>query len=500
MYFNFIIKKRGIILFFILILIIILFYAFYRFYKKTTALCQDCNVILVALDTLSANHLPCYGYERNTSPNLCEYAKKNILFENAFSNASWTLPSDVSLFTGLLPSDHRVNLTNDRLKETLPFLPEILHNQGYTTIFSIPKNNPAVPPKTVYYKGIDKILHQKSPNEYQGDELKIFKENIKNGKKTFMFIYNSKVHHPYLIEDEVQLYPAKKIADLPLKSSQVYKSNFPAEFIKYLESQLITDYKSGSEIKGVLSNKDIFLQLSNDFEKSSSLEEKIELVNKFDKKNPNVLSDYASFFNWLNKIDKNNPEHVNYIKALYDQTINILDSSLVSDVINLMRDEKVSKKTVLVFYAEHGEEFMEHNNILHESLYDSNLHVPLIIYIPGINNRRVEDPVQLLDIMPTLLDVLGIKFDYAFRGESLIDAILGKTNKNRVLIADGYNLTNKVVRTDGWKVHLYYEKGQLLPYELYDLKNDPDEKKDLIKSKFDTAKELLKKYDEFSKN
>jgi len=64
--------------------------------------CKGCNVILISLDTLSANHLPCYGYERNTAPNLCKFGRENIMFKNAFSNAPWTLPSNVSIFTGLL--------------------------------------------------------------------------------------------------------------------------------------------------------------------------------------------------------------------------------------------------------------------------------------------------------------------------------------------------------------------------------------------------------------
>src|SRR3989338_11600378 len=53
-------------------------------------ICKDCNVILISLDTLRAKSLPCYGYEKNTAPNLCEFAKKSFLFENAYSPASKT--------------------------------------------------------------------------------------------------------------------------------------------------------------------------------------------------------------------------------------------------------------------------------------------------------------------------------------------------------------------------------------------------------------------------
>ena len=72
-------------------------------------LCKNCNIILVSLDTLSANHLPCYGYARNTAPNLCTFAENNILFKNAFAKFTRTLPSNVSIFTGQFPSTHGVN-------------------------------------------------------------------------------------------------------------------------------------------------------------------------------------------------------------------------------------------------------------------------------------------------------------------------------------------------------------------------------------------------------
>ena len=86
-------------------------------------ICDHCNVILISLDTLGANHLPCYGYERNTSPNLCNFAKENVFFTNAFSNASWTLPSHFSIFTSLYPNHHNMinygTIKLDRITDTI---------------------------------------------------------------------------------------------------------------------------------------------------------------------------------------------------------------------------------------------------------------------------------------------------------------------------------------------------------------------------------------------
>ena len=77
-----------------------------EFEQKLT--CPDCNVILISIDTLRSDHLGVYGYERNTSPNIDEFAKNAIVFENAYAQAPWTLPSHMSMLTGLYTSRHGV--------------------------------------------------------------------------------------------------------------------------------------------------------------------------------------------------------------------------------------------------------------------------------------------------------------------------------------------------------------------------------------------------------
>jgi len=92
------------------------------------------NVVLVSLDTLRPDHLGCYGYPKPTSPNLDAFAKDAILFTNAHSQASWTLPSHMSLFTSMLPSHNGVEDLNERLPDGIPTLTEILKQNGYTTV------------------------------------------------------------------------------------------------------------------------------------------------------------------------------------------------------------------------------------------------------------------------------------------------------------------------------------------------------------------------------
>ena len=84
------------------------------------------GIILISLDTLRADHLSCYGYHRNTSPNIDAFAKEGILFENALVQSSWTLPSHMSIMTSLYPFSHGVEHGDQQLSEDHLTLAELL--------------------------------------------------------------------------------------------------------------------------------------------------------------------------------------------------------------------------------------------------------------------------------------------------------------------------------------------------------------------------------------
>lgn len=90
------------------------------------------NFVFIILDTVNADHLSAYGYFRATTPNMDHLAAKGVLFENAISPSSWTLASDASIFTGLLPHQHGANWYNPRETSTWT-LTEVLQSYGYVT-------------------------------------------------------------------------------------------------------------------------------------------------------------------------------------------------------------------------------------------------------------------------------------------------------------------------------------------------------------------------------
>lgn len=137
--------------FFIYILAVVLFCTegFDLFFKKLHAgdRTTDCNIVLITINTLRADHLSCYGYERKTTPNIDAIAEKGIIFKNVIAPSSWTAPSMASLFTSTYPLNHGVihRIKNriekkEVLSEELEALPEILRKRGYTT-FGISSNH-----------------------------------------------------------------------------------------------------------------------------------------------------------------------------------------------------------------------------------------------------------------------------------------------------------------------------------------------------------------------
>jgi arylsulfatase A-like enzyme len=91
------------------------------------------SFVVISVDTLRADHLGAYGYERSTSPNIDALAANGVVFENVCSTSSWTLPAHASLLTGLLPGRHRLQDDGVKLARSVPVLAEALRGRGYET-------------------------------------------------------------------------------------------------------------------------------------------------------------------------------------------------------------------------------------------------------------------------------------------------------------------------------------------------------------------------------
>jgi len=493
----------------LLILLICLYVCIWKskgniFSLNQTSVCKDCNVLLISLDTCGADHMSTYGYERDTTPNLTELAKKGILFQNAHVNANWTLPSHVSIFTGLFPLHHKVREAGvDVLDASIPLLPEVLQQHGYETVFYAPDNQENIPEKQVYSRGITRW--NKLPIKWHVSDVKSFqmaldelKKNIEENKKTFMFYHTYACHGPYIPEDEPLLYANVPDAFLPFRSEDVDGAPFSESFWKYVLVGLEKDMKEGNVKIAPIEVKNLYQQLRNaaNFDEAKRIYDAAADQEMFGERD--LFGKYVWEFGYENKIDENNPKHVEYLRALYDQGVHSMDEHILGLLRKTIDNGALPKNTVIVITADHGEEFMEHGELLHMTIYDNNTRVPLVVLAPDIQPNVITEHVQSTDIFPTILDVVGIPNRYTFDGLSLSPLIYNQTLGDRLILAETNWNTHPLslsVRNGDWKLFLFREADDpLRPYALYNTKTDPSEKNNIISQQMKRVKEMVKQF------
>lgn len=417
--------------------------------RKINALrCADCNVILIGVDTLRADHLSAYGYARKTSPNIDKFSQKGVLFKKAYSQSISTTPSFMSILTSLYPTDHGIlftgpallNLPTVKINDSIKTLPEILHENGYKTKALV--TSPFLPPKLGFGRGFDEFSEDTIPE--QRKNLLGWLE-MRGKEKFFIFYHDMGPHAPYF-------------------SPSPYKNLFEPNY------------------KG-----DISWEVSEGLVGEKSKEEEAVL-------------DSRVF--WA-KVSPSDPKDVYRLNALYDGTIKYLDD-FIGDLQKVLDKENLWKKTIIIFTADHGEEFQEHGEFDHKQFYNQLLHVPLIINTPSISKgMQIDQRVRSIDVMPTILDLLGIKIEIPMRGNSLLPLIQNPKgeSEDRPIIA--ISKIDKTVIVGNYKyIDQRYVQRIIKKYpvnklheELYDLKSDPLELKNIFnenKEMADKLKKLLK--------
>ncbi|MFB0562462.1 MAG: sulfatase [Candidatus Lokiarchaeia archaeon] len=158
------------------------------------------NIILISIDALRADHLSCYGYHRNTSPNIDRLASQGVLFKTAFSQATWTLPSHASIFLSQYVWRHKVDCREKRLDNSFTLLAEILKDRNYTTCAFV--SGGFLLSRFGFDQGFeiydDRIPGRRGRYEISSyiNKLLSWLESVKS-RKFFLFIHTCNVHAPY---------------------------------------------------------------------------------------------------------------------------------------------------------------------------------------------------------------------------------------------------------------------------------------------------------------
>lgn len=404
--------------------------------------CADCNVIIVGIDTLRADRVHAFGYKNATTPNLDALASKSLSFTNAISASSWTVPSFMSIMTGVYPSAHKVvnkyvvfnaqeqTLSNlEALSPEIMTLAEVMKEAGYATGGFT--GDAGVSGQFGYKQGFDVYTDEKAfggLNNSAGHALS-WLDGLSKGTKFFMFYHGYDLHGQFDISKDKQLFVPKNYAG-PYTGSALE------------EATLREDQLAGP------------------------------------------LSFTAS--------------DIEFWSGLYDSKIHAADAEF-GDFLKELEKRGLLEKTIIIVLSDHGEEYFEHEGIDHgQSLYDELVRVPLIVHVPdSAGGQKISAQVSTMDVAPTLFQILNLTPDSKFtaqqQGRSLVPYFSEASSGHDVFIETDYRdfIHLRGIRTaDGWKYIFNFVNGA---EQLYDLKADPVEKNNLVGSNPAKAADLKTK-------
>lgn len=358
------------------------------------------NVILISIDDLRRDRLGFYGSERPTSPLLDQLASESVVFDNAYSTSSWTLPSHASMFSGLHPKSHGATLQFTKPRADVRLLTEILRDEGYQT--AAVTAGGWLSEGFGFEKGFDVFESHLAPGRGVRASLAQAKA-LDPDRPYFLFFHTFGVHCPFHVPPKYEKMVGPHAED--------------ARF----------------DVKGMCGDTH-FMKMD--------------------------LSD----------------GQIAYLSDLYDAGIRRMDDFLAR-LIGFLKTRGDLDRSILVVTSDHGEEFREHGRMGHgRALYAESLRIPLFIRAPGLEPRRVSVPTSIVDLTPTLLELLDIEAE-GMEGTSLVPRLRDgdAADEPRPVFAET-TLRGEKARSvvfDGRQLIVDLKNDRV---EMYDLAEDPEQR------------------------
>ena len=394
------------------------------------------HIILIVVDTLRADHLGCYGYFRDTSPNIDKLAFEGVRFSDSHSTAIATGPGFTSIITGLYPIHHGCYVTPYNLPNLVEFddtirtFPELIWQRGeYTTCAFDNLMSFLTPMKYMargfeYYINVTRSLKRR-PADVTGGEinerlLRWIKEHA--NEDFFLFVHYWEPHTPYNQPEEYRHifhHIPKDLSDLEIKRAKAGYSYVPG------------------------------------WGKVGELWEE-------EKGDPPMSID------------------------LYDGEIRYLDA-LIGEVVSNLKECGIMRSAVIILTADHGEQLGQHDGHYgHGGIHEAVTHVPLIIWGPKFipSGKVINGFAQQMDIAPTILELIGVEELPPLDGESLLPVIRGEKKARTSTILEDEE--QRAYLEGKWKyIRDYYVHKEAL----YNIESDPCEVVNLI----DREKEIAQR-------
>jgi len=314
------------------------------------------SVVWIVLDTVRADYLSCYGHDRPTTPRLDALAARGLRFERAISPASWTLPAVASMLTGLYAESHGVLHTEQRLGEEQLSIVEVLAGAGYTTGGVVSGTF------TDSFWGFDQGF-----DEY--DDLGMVVDDAEGGG-TSIEAMEERAHRRVT---------SPEVTD---KALDFLERNADRRFFLFAH----------------------YFDPHGDFVEHAGFSERF---------GPRPAAD-ARF----GRFDPD-PAETARLRGLYEGEIAFTDHH-IGRLLARLEEAPFAGEVVVVVTSDHGEEFYERQWLGHgNSLFNELVRVPLILHVPGVAPRVVEDPVTTVDLAPTLMELCAVGSEFG-QGSSLV--------------------------------------------------------------------------------
>lgn len=418
------------------------------------------GVILIWADTLRADHLSAYGFGRKTTPILDDMASQGTLFKDCLVQATWTKVSTPSLMTSLYPTSHGVLDFSDRLPASADTLAEIFRDAGYATLSL----------SSILFTG-------KFTNLHQGFEV---------------------VHESASLSDRASSKTSREYVDRLLPWLETHR-NVP--FFVFLHvSDPHDPFLPYPPYDGIWADRS----------KKDQHEHQAEAVREF------IADPVLKQFGMPNRDELaaaglDPDQYVAHEQDWYDGSILAMDVE-IGRIFEHLRNLNLDEKTMVIFTSDHGEEFLEHGRMFHgQSVYGELNQIPLIIRRPGAipQGLVVNETVQNIDLMPTLLELCGLPIPTQLQGRSLAPlldreaasgdwqsrpAITEKAATQSALGPPPRDTESYAIVSDGWKLIRNTIRPDHRPeFELYDHRNDRLNQTNLAAEHPDIVKQLTEK-------
>jgi arylsulfatase A-like enzyme len=331
------------------------------------------GVILIHADTLRPDHLGLYGHSRDTAPFLARLAKEGATFTHAFAQAGWTKVSTPSFMTSLYPTTHGVHAIPDRLPAAATTAAEVYRAAGYATVSY----------SSVMFTGLGTNLHQ-------GYEELHERTSVDTGPQ-----YASKTARAYVDRATEWI---EQHRDAPFfMYLHVFDPHSPYEPRRPWDAMWADATKRDEHVKQLDALRKV---IANPFMADRGMATRDEMLKAG--VDPSVY--LAHELDW------------------YDGSIRGLDAELAR-LFERLRALQLDRDIAVAFLSDHGTEFQDHGRMFHgQSVYGELMHVPLVVRWPaGLEGgRTIDEPVQLVDVLPSLLDLSGIAHPKGIQGQSLL--------------------------------------------------------------------------------